>query len=363
MDARRRAGIIGTAVGVAAAGVAAGIAVERYTIGRSVRRLAFERDPGPADGSGPLGSLRGEPRKIVTDDGAELYVEVDEPAERRPGSPTLVFCHGFSLNMDSWHAQRAVFRTDHRCVFWDQRGHGRSRGGTIGGDVIDRLGRDLYEVLAEVCPGDDVVLFGHSMGGMTVMALADLYPELFGADAPAPPRVLGVALVATSAGRISDVTFGLPRLGAWLMHRTAPGMLSLLGKQQRLVDQGRRLGSDVAYELTKRYSFASDVSPRIVKFTNDMIEDTPITVIARFYPAFDRLDKVAALAVLRKVPCAVVVGDRDQLTPPPHARVIAEGADAELTVVPDAGHVVILEHPDVVSDALRTLLDRVEGTP
>jgi pimeloyl-ACP methyl ester carboxylesterase len=362
MSARRRAGIIGTAVGVAAAGAAVGIAVERYTIGRTVRQLALDRDPGPSDGSGPLGSLRGEPRKVVTDDGAELYVEVDEPAERRPGSPTIVFCHGFSLNQDSWHAQRAVFRADHRCVFWDQRGHGRSRLGAMDGDVIDRLGRDLFTVLTEVCPDDDVVLFGHSMGGMTVLALADQHPELFGVDVVGWPRVIGVALVSTSAGRISDVTFGLPRVGAWLMHRTAPGMLGLLGKQQKLVDRGRRMGTDIAYEFTKRYSFGSEVSPRIVKFTNDMIEDTRIDVIASFFPAFDRYDKVSALSVLKRVPTTVIVGDRDQLTPPPHGRVIAEGTGADLLVVPDAGHVVILEHPDVVSDALQALVSRVEGS-
>ena len=50
------------------------------------------------------------------------------------------------------------------------------------------------------------MLVGHSMGGMAIMALAEQHPELF-----PDGRVAGVVLIATSAGELSGVTFGLPR--------------------------------------------------------------------------------------------------------------------------------------------------------
>ena len=47
-------------------------------------------------------------------------------------------------------------------------------------------------------PEGPIVLVGHSMGGMTIMALADAHPELFG------DQVLGVALLSTSAGEVGS---------------------------------------------------------------------------------------------------------------------------------------------------------------
>ena len=46
------------------------------------------------------------------------------------------------------------------------------------------------------------MLVGHSMGGMTIMALAEQRPELFA------ERVAGVALISTSAGEVGGA--GLP---------------------------------------------------------------------------------------------------------------------------------------------------------
>lgn len=369
---RRRAGLVGAALGVAAAGAAAGIAVERYTIGRSVRRLATSHDLGPADTSGALGSVRGTPTRVLADDGVELYVEVDEPpGGADPDLPTLVFCHGYALNQDSWHFQRAALRGTYRCVAWDQRSHGRSGRGPAASATIDQLGRDLYAVLVATCQDHDVVLFGHSMGGMTVMALAERHPELFGtrraaahpagADRePRPGAIVGVALISTSAGKFADVTLGLPGLGARLLHRTAPGILGVLGRQAGLVERGRRLSAELAYPLTRHYSFASSVPPSVARFTAQMIEATPIDVIAEFFPEFTRHDKAAALSVLAQVPTLVLVGERDLLTPPPHSHAIADAiTGADLVVVPEAGHVVIMEHPDAVSAALDNLLKRV----
>ena len=81
-------------------------------------------------------------------------------------------------------------------VFWDQRSHGRSGRSDLTHATIDQLGDDLLAVLeATTAPGRPVVLVGHSMGGMTIMALADRHPELFG------DRVVGVALRQHLLGR------------------------------------------------------------------------------------------------------------------------------------------------------------------
>ncbi|MET7758582.1 alpha/beta hydrolase [Streptomyces sp. NPDC005389] len=370
----RRAGFAGAAIGVLAAGAAAGVAVERLTVGRSVRqkaRLAL-------DSTGPYGGLRGTPGRALADDSTVLYYEVDEvapdiPAARRrrlfgrkePAPVTVVFSHGYCLNQDSWHFQRAALRGLVRTVHWDQRSHGRSGQGVAqsGADAvpvtIDQLGRDLKAVLDAAAPEGPLVLVGHSMGGMTIMALAERYPE-FVRD-----RVVGVAFVGTSAGKLGEVSYGLPIAGVNAVRWVLPGVLRALGSQAELVERGRRATADLFAGLIKKYSFASrDVDPAVARFAERMIESTPIDVVAAFYPAFAEHDKATALSVLGDLPVLALAGDHDLVTPSSHTEAIADLLpDAELVIVPDGGHLVMLEHPEAVTDRLADLLVRVGAVP
>ncbi|WP_371669663.1 alpha/beta hydrolase [Streptomyces sp. NBC_00289] len=373
---RRATGLAGAAIGVVAAGAAAGVALERLTVGRGMRnkaRLAL-------DSSGPYGALRGTPGKAYADDGTELYYEVDEvdpeaapalsPRRRRlfgrkaPAPVTVVFSHGYCLNQDSWHFQRAALRGVVRTVHWDQRSHGRSGRGVAQTQddeplTIDQLGRDLKTVLDAAVPEGPVVLVGHSMGGMTMMALADQYPELI------RDRVVATAFVGTSSGRLGEVNFGLPVAGVNAVRRVLPGVLKALGQQAALVERGRRATADLFTGIIKRYSFASrDVDPAVARFAERMIEGTPIDVVAEFYPAFTDHDKTAALTHFKDVPVLVLAGIGDLVTPSEHSEAIADLLpDAELVLVPDAGHLVMLEHPEAVTDRLADLLTRAGAVP
>ncbi|MFE9116952.1 alpha/beta fold hydrolase [Streptomyces sp. NPDC007172] len=370
----RLASIAGAAIGVVAAGAAAGVAIERLTVGRGMRRKARLA----LDASGPYGALRGMPGKAAADDGTVLYYETDEvepeagangPRKRRlfgrkvPAPVTVVFSHGYCLNQDSWHFQRAALRGVLRTVHWDQRSHGRSDRGTAQREGlpvdIDQLGRDLKAVIDAAAPEGPLVLVGHSMGGMTIMALAEQYPELI------RDRVVGVAFVGTSSGKLGEVNYGLPVAGVNAVRRVLPGVLKALGSQAELVERGRRATADLFAGMIKRYSFSSkDVDPAVARFAERMIESTPIDVVAEFYPAFSEHDKTAALAIFAEVPVLVLAGDRDLVTPSSHSEAIADLLpDAELVIVPDGGHLVMLEHPETVTDRLADLLARVGAVP
>ncbi|GHH41267.1 alpha/beta fold hydrolase [Streptomyces candidus] len=388
----RRAGLAGTAIGVVAAGAAAGVAIERLTVGRGMRkkaRLAL-------DATAPYGALRGTPGTALADDGTELYYETDDPdASDGPEGPrgsdgagrggagtpapgdgrsallgcraaepvTVVFSHGYCLNQDSWHFQRAALRGVVRTVHWDQRSHGRSaRGAGQAHGVpvdIDQLGRDLKAVIDTAAPEGPLVLVGHSMGGMTMMALADQFPELI------RERVVGVAFVGTSSGMLGEVSFGLPVAGVNAVRRVLPRVLRTLGTQTELVERGRRATADLFAGVVKRYSFGSrDVDPAVARFAERLIEGTPIDVVAEFYPAFQDHDKTAALRIFAEVPVLVLAGVADLVTPSSHSEAIAALLpDSELVVVPDAGHLVMLEHPELVSARLAELLARVGVLP
>lgn len=365
--AGRRAGAVGAWLGLATAGAAVGFAAERYVMGRSLRR----DDPYRQE---PLGSLRGSSRIVRADDGAPLYVEVDDV----PGADlTVVFCHGYALTQDSWHFQRRDLRGSARLVFWDQRGHGRSGGageneldhgaeglapdGSMRGEtrqrvVRERLARDLAAVLDAVAPEGPVVLVGHSMGGMGVLALALERPDLFGG------RVRGVALMTTSAEGMKGTTLGLPAPLGRLASRTTPGLVAALARRPEMIEQGRRAGSDLGYVLTRRYSFDEGSSPALVEFTAAMNAATPVDVLADFLPVLWGIDASDALPVLSGLPVLIIGAENDHLTPVEHSRAIAEALPAaEYVEAADSGHMVILERHELVTEQLKELIARVRS--
>ena len=340
----KRAAVLGGAAGVVLAGAAVGLAAERYAVGRSFRGVDPEADE-------PLGQLRGRVVPVRSDDGVALHVEVEESSGAAP--VTVIFSHGLALDQGSWHYQRRDLADIGKLVFWDQRGHGRSGRGLPEHANIDQLGADLYAVLAATAPKGPVVLVGHSMGGMTMMALADQHPELFG------PRIVGVALISTSPGKLAEVSLGVPAAAGRALRRVAPKALAALNRRPGLVAGGRRLGSDIEFVLTKRYSFVSDVPPSLVRFVTRMHDQTPLDVLAELFPAFDSHDKLEALDVLEGVETLILGADGDLMTPADHSREMAERVPgAELVILPESGHMLMLEHHAVVSDHIRELVAR-----
>ncbi len=298
-------------------------------------------------------------------DGVELYVLEDGPGD---APVTVLLAHGFTLDHTEFLFQRRALRERFgdrvRLISFDQRSHGGSGRSDPEHATVDQLGADLYTIISERAPAGRLVLVGHSMGGMTIMALADAHPELFGAGG----RVAGVALLDTSAGKLASVTLGLPALMAKLHGPLLPLLLRGAGHAPGLVERGRSRTSDLAWIFLRRAAFGSRVDPALVEFLSAMIARTRIDVIAEFYPTLMRHDKFAALDRLRDIPAVIVCGERDVLTPPEHSREIAEALPrARLLLVPGAGHQALMEDPDLVNEALQTLVEdalrAVERTP
>jgi pimeloyl-ACP methyl ester carboxylesterase len=307
--------------------------------------------PAPS-GPPPPGS-----RTVTTDDGVPLHVEFDGKLE---APLTVVFSHGFTARLVEWEFQRAALRDRARLVLWDQRGHGRSGWTKLTSATIDRTGRDLGQVLDAVAPTGPVVLVGHSMGGMSVMALARQRPELFGT------RVVGVFLLATSAGGLVET--GILARAVKLVRRLhlLPLYLRLLQLMAPALERFRRRGTAIGRRLVRRLLFgADDADLANVIIVQNLLEETPYPVAMAFYATFLDHDETAALEVLRRVPVTVVAATHDRLTPAAHGRQIAEaiGPNAELVVVPGAGHSVNLTRTEVVDQALIDLVDRAEQLP
>jgi pimeloyl-ACP methyl ester carboxylesterase len=153
----RKQGVV--ALAGAAAGVAAGLATQRALVKRRRRN-----DPEAGERFGTRRGIR--PRTISLSDGADTFVEEAGPLSTKGA----VFVHGSALRTDLWHYQLPGL-DDHRLVFYDLRGHGVSREKGDARFSIAQLAKDLVEVIDDAGL-DEVVVIGHSIGGMIGLDLA-----------------------------------------------------------------------------------------------------------------------------------------------------------------------------------------------
>lgn len=347
---------LGYAAGGLAAALATGVVVERRVV-RARRAGAAQADR--------LGALRSDPRSVVCGDGVVLHAEVDEVApyaakgrgsRSTPEEVTLVFVHGYALNLDCWHFQRDAFRGKHRMVFYDQRSHGRSGRSGRHNAHVDQLGDDLARVIETLAPRGRVVLVGHSMGGMAIIAFAEQHPELF------TERVSGVAMIATTAGGLHPHR----TVGRWipdgLGELLAPRLVAALAKAPELVDSARRSGSNVGFLVAELFAFGGDVPASQVEFLDQMLAGTSFEVLAEFFPTFTDFDRFESLAAFGQVSTTIICGTRDKLTSIGHSRKMAAHLpDARLVECAGAGHMVIFEAREKVNAALEDLV--AAGSP
>jgi pimeloyl-ACP methyl ester carboxylesterase len=343
---------------------------------------------------------------LITPDGVRLHVETSGPED---APVTVVLSHGWTCSTRSWHHQfeglpRVLGDAAVRVVAYDHRGHGRSEAAPVGSTRIERLAEDLVAVLDAVVPSGPVVYAGHSMGGMTLMALADQRPELFG------ERIAAAALVSTSSGQIASRPFGLPARFDAMALRVAPKAMNLAGqglerRAQRKARPERKVGAErmVGAERTagvertvgagritraertvgveraaaraawvelararlrrpavRRMVFGKNVDAAEVDILMADRAATPGPSLSGFFEALTQHELGHALKVLDGIPVEIMHGTRDRLLPPRHGNRMAQLLpSARLWMYPGAGHMLMQERPRDVTQRLAGLARKV----
>lgn len=285
---------------------------------------------------------------MKTFDGLRLDVRTYGPAD---APLTVVLAHCWTLNQADWHYQirdlQREFGHGIRIVTWDHRGHGASDPTPKADCTIDHLARDMADVIERYAAPGKLVLAGHSIGGMTMMALAEQRPEIF-------DRVVGAAFVATSSGRLDTVTLGLPEMGTFLRSQI-PRVLAF--RSRTLTKRARRRAPIIERRIVRNFLFGKPLRLVDTALTVEGIINSPAATMVGFYENCMTHERTAALKVYDGIPTHVLVGTRDVLTPPDHGRRIAENIEgAVLTLVPDAGHMLPLERDELVSGVLIRLV-------
>lgn len=336
---KRLVGLVG-----AAAGIAAGVVAERAVLQR--RRAA---DPEAAESFGTRRGIRS--RHIDLEDGARLFVEETGPEAPRGA----VFVHGSGLRTDLWHYQmEGIDRR--RLVFYDMRGHGLSQPKGEAPFSIETFASDLAAVI-ESCDLKEVVIVGHSVGGMTAMELCRKRTDLLGTT------VKGLVLLNTTYRPAVETILGGTAVAK--IERLTRRPFDALGSQSSRLDNLRRIvrPSDAIFWGVAFAAFGPQASAKQIDFTYDMLSDTPTDVVfdlIRCYRDFDVADAIGDVTV----PVLVIGGTHDRLTVPKASQHLAEHLPkAELHLLEGCGHMSMLERHDQVNDLLERFMDDTLGAP
>lgn len=301
----------------------------------------------------------GEPgttRRVRTADGTELHVEIEGPPD---ATTTVVFLHGWMVDLDSWKHQRTMLvDSGVQRVFYDMRGHGHSAWRPFNREHpgVHQLVHDLRDVVTAVAPSGRLVLVGHSAGGMAIIAAAARHPDLF-------ERVDATLLCATTAAPLSShLTLGLPRLftpAHLVMRRYAAAMFLLLGQLPRPLT---RIFGIMPWAIASRFMACTHGSPGpVVAHTGLMMFQTHLRFAGESLHSILAHDEQAACTLpMSRTNVTCIAPERDRLIPYAAQKATAASIPGGRFVsVPRSGHMVASERPDVVNAELNRLLDLV----
>jgi pimeloyl-ACP methyl ester carboxylesterase len=285
---------------------------------------------------------QGRASSVPSADGTVLHVEVFGPED----GETVVLAHGWTEALRYWtYVIRGLEEEGLRVVAYDLRGHGDSAPAKGDDYAIRRFGEDLEAVLAACVPeGRRAVVAGHSLGAMSIASWAEQHDV--------ERRVKAAALLNTGVGNLIAEHLILPLPGiAQALNRTI-ARHGFLGSRAPLP----RFSTPLSYAAIRYIAFGPDASPAQVAFFERMLVTCPPRVRADVGIAMSEMDLHEALPRLT-VPTIVIAGAEDKLTPPSHARRIAEMLPQlrRLKVLENTGHMTPLERPEVVINALAEL--------
>jgi pimeloyl-ACP methyl ester carboxylesterase len=247
--------------------------------------------------------------------GEQLYYAASPAA---PARLTMVLVHGAGENHLVWPG--SLRRMDHvQVCALDLPGHGKSGG--QGRAAVSDYAAVVLSFL-DALGVNRAVIGGHSMGGAIAQQFALSYPQ----------RAAGLVLVATGA-----------RL------RVAPAILSGM-----LTDWPGTL------DLVNRFAWGPDAPEELVRLGRAQLAEGDPQVAANDYTAcnsFDVMERLGQIAA----PTLVIGGTADQMTPGKYAQYLAEKIPgARLAMIERAGHMVMLEQPELAARHVREFLATIQ---
>lgn len=246
---------------------------------------------------------------------------------------TLLLIHGFPLSSGMWQAQMDELRDEVRVIAPDLRGHGHSDAPPAPYAIAD-FAEDLAGLMDHLAIHGPFVVCGLSMGGYIALEFYRQFPE----------HVAGLVLVATRAGADS-----------------AEGKAGRDKAVQTAQEKGVTAVTDAM--LPKLFSPETvKTNPELVEAIGELMAMTSEEgMVGALQAMRDRIDSTPMLPDI-DVPTLIIHGADDQLIPKSEAEAMAAAIpDADLEIIPEAGHLPNLEQEDIFNEILYDFIEDVRA--
>jgi proline iminopeptidase len=253
--------------------------------------------------------------------------------------PVVVALHG-GPGFDHAYFKPAlsVLTDTAQVVYIDLRGQGRSDRPPVATGTLEQMADDVAAFCRTLGLSGPAIL-GHSAGGFVALLLAVRHPDLVG-------RLILVDTSASTAD-MGDAMARLEQLRGAAARAAGERVFSGDFSEAAMADFGHLVlpayvhdpaTAGAMFEALGRSSFSAEVASYYFR---------------ELAPRYDLRGQLGDI----RVPTLVVVGESDWLCPPSAAQVIAAAVpQAELLVVPEAGHFSFGEQPAIFADAMRRFL-------
>ncbi len=250
--------------------------------------------------------------------GLRIRVQVPEP-EGEEREPSLLFIHGAGGDSSVWENQTVSLRGKHLAYPVELPGHGRSSG--PGEESISAYADGVRGFMESALPPHEWVVAGHSMGGAVALQLA----------LERPSNLKGIILVGTGA------------------------KLGVLPVIFRLIQDD----PEVFFKTIDQVAYSPSTPEAIREKVSRPIRKCPPQVILGDFKACNTFDVRARLKDIH-LPVLILCGEQDKLTPVKYSTFLHENlSGSRLHIIPQAGHMVMCEKPEVTNAAIERFLAEI----
>ena len=244
----------------------------------------------------------------------EKNIEISYQISGNENGPKMVLIHGLFLNSDCWKFQLPSFESKHHVLRFDLRGHGKSTKPKKRFTIRNYVD-DILSLLNHINWTKELYLVGHSLGGMIAL--------VYGLEnqSHVSKMVVADSFCFISQEAITDV---LGRVNSSKLEKFALG-ISVRG-------------------LTP---YDDEIAKFVAKLVTDHMTKKDCLQATAASAGFNICENLKSL----NIPALILVGKKDITTPVWASEMIHEWLpQSELIIIPDAGHLIILDHPNEFND-------------
>jgi pimeloyl-ACP methyl ester carboxylesterase len=312
-------------------------------IGKAIIRLLFSK--GRKGEDEPKAERYPEQLRIERPDGSIINVEHGGVK----GKQTIVFIHGWNSNSMQWYYQKKHFEKDYHLVLMDHPGLGKSKRPDNRDYSLEKLASDLDAVIIQ-SGAKDPVLWGHSMGGFTILTFCKLYPKKLSG-------IKGIILEHTTytnptrtsilSGLLTTLQNPLLKPLCWLMVALSP--LLWISRWMSYLNGNSLI-------MTRFLTFAGTQTGKQLDFTALLSTMAPPAITGRGVLGMFKYDATQVLGQIT-VPTLVIGADSDRLTKPEASVFMSKTIPgARLLLLSPAGHMGFVERHREVNGAASNFL-------